>query len=166
MSKSLKTSVNFKGDLRRRLEWYCHVNDLQTAQAVKMFVIQGLKKHAKCPHMDTSSRTHEVEENLSLDKSKDAKSDSHVFFKGFIKHIKFCEIPEALAKQIKDKWESIRESKMTAEEMAESYNNYLADCKKTDTKHKHPQGWIAGHGWQRKNTTEETYEPSGNYDFM
>ena len=43
MSEALKTSVNLKGDLRRRLEWYCDVNDLQPAQAVKMFVIQGLK---------------------------------------------------------------------------------------------------------------------------
>ena len=44
---------------------------------------------------------------------------------------------------------------MTAEEMAESYNSYLADCKKSDTKHKHPQGWINGHGWERKNRLEE-----------
>jgi hypothetical protein len=162
----LKTSVNLKGDLKRRLEWYCEVNDLQPAQAVKMFVIHGLKKYAKCPHVDTPSRTCEVDSNLSLSKDKDAKSESHDFFKGFIKHISFCEIPEALAKQIKDKWKAIKEAEMTAEEMAESYNQYVSDCKRKDDKFKHPQGWIAGHGWERKNTTEElNNEPRGNYDF-
>ena len=40
------------------------------------------------------SRTHEDTKNLSLSKDKDAKSESHVFFKGFIKHIHFCEMPE------------------------------------------------------------------------
>lgn len=166
MSEVLKTSVNLKGDLRRRLEWYCEVNDLQPAQAVKMFVIHGLKKYAKCPHVDTPSRTCVDTKNLSLDKSKDAKSESHEFFKGFIKHIHFCEMPEAVVKQIRDQWDAIKETKMTPEELAESYNSYLADCKKSDTKFKHPQGWINGHGWKRKNRLENiNNEPRGNYDF-
>ena len=103
MTDILKTSLNLKGDLKRRLQWYCEANDLQPSQAVKMFVIGALEKYAKCPHVDTSSRTRVDDKNLSLDKSKDAKSESHKFFKGFIYHINFCEAPERVSKQIKDK---------------------------------------------------------------
>ena len=166
MTDILKTSLNLKGDLKRRLQWYCEANDLQPSQAVKMFVIGALEKYAKCPHVDTSSRTRVDDKNLSLDKSKDAKSESHKFFKGFIYHIKFCEAPERVSKQIKDKWKEISETRMTSQELAESYNEYLSDCAKTDTKHKHPEGWISGHGWERKNNTEEiNNEPRGNYDW-
>ena len=165
MSDILKTSVNLKGDLKRRLEWYCQVNDLQPAQAVKFFVIQGLKKYAKCPHVDTPSRAPVDTNNLSLDKSNDAKSESHDFFKSFIHHINFCEAPERVSRMIKTKWSEITDTKMTAEELAQSYNEYLSDCKKSDTKHKHPEGWLCGHGWERKNRLEKNDEPQGNYDF-
>jgi hypothetical protein len=117
MSDALKTSVNFKGDLRRRLEWYCDVNDLQPAQAVKMFVIHALKKYAKCPRADTPSRTREDNKDLSLDKSNSSKDEQVEFVKSFIGNCQNLKFPERISKEIKNHWDSILDSKLSATEL-------------------------------------------------
>jgi len=164
MTEPLKTSVNLKGDLRRRLEWYCEVNDLQPAQAVKFFVIHGLKKYAKCPHVDTPSRTRVDTNDLSLDKSNSSKDEQVEFVKSFIGNCQNLKFPERISKEIKSHWDAILDSKLSATELADSYNQYVSDSKHNDSIPSHPNSWIAGHGWLNK-TEEIKDEPRGNYDF-
>lgn len=163
MSEPLKTSVNLKGDLRRRLEWYCEVNDLQPSQAVKFFVIQGLKKYAKCPHVDTSSRTHEDNKNLSLDKSNSSKDEQTIFAKSFIGKIENRQFPERVSKAIKSHWEAILNSKLTSVELADAYNQYVSDSVAKDSIPSHPNSWIAGHGWLNKKEVKKDDEL--HYDY-
>jgi hypothetical protein len=164
MSEPLKSSVNLKGDLRRRLEWYCEVNDLQPAQALKMFVIQGLKKYAKCPHMDIPSRTHKDTNDLSLDKSNSPKGEQVEFVKSFIGQCQNMKFPERISKDIKSHWDAILDSNLSATELADSYNQYVSDSQRNDSIPSHPNSWISGHGWLNK-TKEINHEPRGNYDF-
>ena len=164
MTDILKTSINLKGDLKRRLEWYCEVNDLQPAQAVKFFVIQGLKKYAKCPHVDTSSRTHDVTKDLSLDKSNSPKGEQVEFVKSFIGQIQNMVFPERISKEIKSHWNAILDSKLSSIELAEAYNNYVDNEKRETRIPSYPNSWIAGHGWLNKKE-EKNDEPIGNYDF-
>lgn len=179
MTEPLKTSVNFKGDLRRRLEWYCESNDLQPSQAVKMFVIEGLRTYLKCPPTDTGDTSMKntqvsargqslartcVSKDLSLDKSNSPKGDQVEFVKSFIGHCENLKFPERISKEIKSHWSAILDSKLSASELAESYNDYVSDSHKKNSIPSHPNSWIAGHGWLNK-TEEIDDEPRGNYDF-
>ncbi len=185
MTEDLKVAVRFKGNLRTMLEYYCEQVDMAPSAVIKALIADKLEKYIGSPLVSPQVYLEETKEKPQVSPQGDlprtrrrltkinksskedlVEVDKRKFFKGFIHFIDFCEAPERVSRMIKDKWDDICESKLTAKELAESYNDYITDQKKNDLKHKHPEGWIAGHGWERKNNTEEkANEPDGNYDF-
>lgn len=188
MTEELKVSIRIKGNAKDYLEWYCDQVDMQPAQVLRAMLADKISSFLKCPHgvptgtlsvetTDTSENT-EVSprghlprahtgdtNNLSLDKSKESKDECRNFFKTFIGIIDYKKFPERVSKEIKNNWSAILESKMSAEEMAESYNHYVMESKKGSSIPSHPNSWIAGHGWENTTEEETKNEPTGNYDF-
>lgn len=103
-------------------------------------------------------------DNINLSKDKCLEETCvREFFVTFIGLIHEKKFPERVSKIIKDKWESIVESGLTAKEMAESYNDYVADCKNDDSKFCHPNSWINDKGWENQKSKEVANGPV--YDF-
>ena len=168
---SCKTSLNLKGDLFLRFEEFCRNNDLQHSQALKHFVVSGLNLNGssviqtnKVSAGEHLSRTCEVNNDLSLDKSNSSNDAFREFSKIFVGAIKNRVFPERINRAIQSNWESIIESKLSATELAEAYNHYLSEQQSKESIPSHPNSWISGHGWKNKSETL-TDELRGNYEF-
>jgi len=110
------------------------------------------------------SRTCEVNNDLSLDKSNSSNDAFREFSKIFVGAIKNRVFPERINRAIQSNWESIIESKLSATELAEAYNHYVSEQQCKESIPAHPNSWIAGHGWKNKSETL-TDELRGNYEF-
>ena len=166
---SCKTSLNLKGNLFLKFEEFCRNNDLQHSQALKYFVVSGLNLNGssdfqtiKVSAGEHFSRACEVNKDLSLDKSN--SSNGHLSFKIFVGAIKNRVFPERINRAIQSNWEPIIESKLSATELAEAYNQYVSEQKSKESIPAHPNSCLTGHGWENKSETMAD-ELRGNYEF-
>jgi hypothetical protein len=169
--KSLKTSINLKEELLSRFQFFCKRNDFNSAQALKYMVVSVLSSDQKelltvdeISSHGHFSRTCEVNNDLSLDKSNSSYDALREFSKIFVGAIKNRVFPERINKEIKSHWGPIIESKLSANELAEAYNQYVSEQQSKESIPAHPNSWIAGHGWKNKSETMSD-EIRGNYEF-
>ena len=183
MENELKVSVKLKGKSIDWMKWYCEQVDMTPAQVLRSAFAEKVSQFLSVPggtpqgHQGNPQENPEVSpqghqprahtgdsKDLSLDKSNSSNDKCRDFFKTFIGRIDYKKFPERVSKEIKNQWNAIVESKLSATEMSDAYNHYVSESKKNDDKFSHPNSWIAGHGWE--NTEKKGSEDDAdNYDF-
>ena len=185
---SIKVTFTIKGVAARNFRMACEQSSQKACDFAKSATMTEVRKWQKVssgyPAQETPliisentqvSSTGDLEEtsrasaqvdnfNLSKDKCLE-ETCMREFFVTFIGAINEKKFPERVSKIIKDKWSSIVESGLTAKEMADSYNDYVAECKSDDSKFCHPNSWINDKGWENQKSKEVKNVPVGNYDF-
>ena len=152
----------------------CEMSGLKACDFAKSASVSEMRKWMKTADFQNAEvsstgdlpRAHTGEDkDLSLDKSNSSPSDlSKKFSKTFVGAINEVKFPERIFRAIKDNWEAVSESKLSATEMAEAYNDYVSEARRGNDKFSHPNSWIIGRGWE--NTSKEVSdEPAGDYDF-
>ena len=185
MENEKKVSVVLKGKSITWMNWYCEEVDMTPAQVLRSAFAEKISTflqghsgvHGRTPEFSDEktkvsaggqsprARTRETK-NLSLDKSNSTNVECRNFFKAFLGKLEKGNVkfPERISKEMRNQWEAIVESKLTAEELADSYNQYVKDSKRKDDKFCHPNSWINGHGWKNE-VKEASDEPEGDFDF-
>lgn len=185
---SIKVTFTLKGVAAQSFRMACEQSSQKACDFAKSASMQEVRKWLKVssgyPVQETSPfisenpqvscggeleasprvRTQVDSINLSKDKCLEETCVKD-FFKTFIGSINDLKFPERISKVIKLKWDSITESGLTAKEMADAYNDYVAECRKDDSKFCHPNSWINDNGWENQKSKEVTNAPVGHYDF-
>jgi hypothetical protein len=172
---SLKVTFTLRGLSAESFKKACEISGLKACDFAKSASVSEMRKWMKLGDFQNAQVSStgdfaitcagDTTDNLLSEDNKDEVSSSiHNFFKAFVANLNEIKFPERIHRTIKEHWKRITESGLSASEMAESYNEYIADSKRTNDKYKQANSWIVDGGWQNE-TKEVSDEPVGNYDY-
>ena len=172
---SLKVTFTLRGQSAESFKMACEMSGLKACDFAKSASVSEMRKWMKLGNFENTQvsptgdfpivRAEDTTDNLLSEDNKDEVSSSiHKYFKGFVANLNEIKFPERIHRTIKEHWGRIIESGLSASEMAESYNEYIADSRRTNDKYKQANSWIVDGGWQNE-TKEVSDEPVGNYDY-
>ena len=172
---NLKVTFTLRGQSAEAFKMACEMSGLKACDFAKSASVSEMRKWMKLGSFTNTQvsstgdfpivRAEDTTDNLLSEDNKDEVSSSiHKYFKAFVANLNEIMFPERIHRTIKEHWGRIIESGLSASEMADSYNDYIADSRRSNDKYKQANSWIVDGGWQNE-TKEVSDEPVGVYDY-